>query len=165
MLQLITKYSIDTSSLINMKDNYPHDIFEKLWNNIEIMINLQRLIAPVIVKKEIDKGYDILKEWANQHNNMFIKIDIPIQEKFRQICAKIKSLNLDVHFAIDTNPYAQADLWVIALAMRENNLVTKCSVISDENPNKPAKIPGICKLFGINCFNTFDFFRNENWKF
>ena len=61
-------YIIDTSSLIEMKERYPKNNFPTLWNKVEKLIQDERLITHIEVKKEIEKGDDELKEWIKKKN-------------------------------------------------------------------------------------------------
>lgn len=47
-----------------------------------------------------------------------------------------------------------SDPWVIALAICE-----EASIITDEAPDKPDRIPLIANSFGIKTYNLMDFFR------
>lgn len=38
-------YIIDTSELINLSSDYPKEIFSKLWENIERLIDEERMLA------------------------------------------------------------------------------------------------------------------------
>jgi len=66
-------YIIDTSSLIEMKNKYPKEVFPTLWKNITELISKNRLISPMEVRKELKKGKDELSKWIKQKEikNMF----------------------------------------------------------------------------------------------
>jgi len=55
-------YIIDTSSLIEMKNRYPKKNFPSLWEKVEELISKNRLISPLEVRKEIEKGDDELSK-------------------------------------------------------------------------------------------------------
>jgi hypothetical protein len=73
----VNVYCIDTSSLIELKIKYPREVFPTLWEKMEELIQNGQIIAPIEVKKEIEKGDDELKKWVRgkKRNRMFIKPD------------------------------------------------------------------------------------------
>lgn len=58
-----TTYVMDTNEWINMDKRYPQDIFSGLWFKIEDLIFKGRIVSPNIVRDEIKRGHDALKEW------------------------------------------------------------------------------------------------------
>ena len=59
---------------------------------------------------------------------------------------------------------AKADPWLIAKAMSSGAIVvTHESLVSDAT--KKVKAPNICKQFGVQCINTFEFLRQTKAKF
>ena len=163
-------YCIDTSSLIELKEKYPKEIFATLWEKIDELIQKGRIIAPVKVKKEIERGDDELKKWVNdkKRKKMFIKPDENQVKKAKEILKKYpflakseKSEGLD-----------DADPWLIVLAAIKNEeegmrLFSKNNyiIITEESPVKPNRIPAVCREIKIECINLIEFFKREGWKF
>jgi len=90
-------YCIDTSSLIDLK-KFPQDIFPSLWQSIERLANEKRLIAPIEVKKEIEKKDDELKQWVKR-NNIFILQDKNQANTVKKYCKITRNLQKQIVLA------------------------------------------------------------------
>lgn len=171
-------YCIDTSSLIELKGKYPETIFPTLWRKIEELIQEKRLIAPIEVKKEIEKGDDKLKNWvrSKKRNKMFIKPDSFQVEKVKEILSRFAFLSKP-----EKPDELSADPWLIALAakkneeedaknllfQREGNYIYKKNyiVVTEESKRKLERIPAVCNEFGIECINLLEMLEKEKWEF
>src|SRR5437899_1647039 len=110
---MMDQYCIDSSSLIEIKQRFPSDIFVSLWERISDLVRLSRLFAPDEVFREIEKDPE-LGPWTRSHRSMFKKLDGPQLTLVRQILAKFPKLVDPLKLT------AEADPFVIALAMAEN---------------------------------------------
>jgi len=152
------KYSIDTNALIDCwRRHYPKKIFPKLWTNLDEIVRNGRLVATDYVYIELGRVEDELLEWAKLNRHMFLPMDKPVQDAGKNILAVHRNLiNLKRNSSM-------GDPWVIAVAQ-----VHQCAVVTTEvatgDPNRP-KIPDVCKLMGIDCFNLLQFFEKEGWSF
>ncbi|MHA2611536.1 MAG: DUF4411 family protein [bacterium JZ-2024 1] len=159
------KYCIDTSSLIEMKDKYPRDIFRGVWQNIEKLCKDRRIISPIEVLKEIEQVDDELKKWARKMKKIFIKPNEEQSEKLKEILKSYPSL------AKFEKEGPNADPWIIALAIQKAVEAQKILfsdeyiVVTEESKNKPNKIPSVCRNYGIECITLIELFRKEGWKF
>ena len=160
-------YCIDTSSLIEMKDRYPIDVFVDLLPKMESLIEDGRLIAPIEVKREIERGDDELKRWIKGKRKLFVRPDM------RQI-KKVKQILKDYPFLAKSGEVAasNADPWLIALAIVRNEEEQeklfsdiKHIVVTEESQIGPNKIPAVCRNYNIECINLLEFFRRVGWKF
>ncbi len=161
-------YCIDTSSLIEMKDKYPMDVntFKPLWVNTEKLIKDDRLIAPLDVKKEIEKGDDELSKWAKNKKKLFVSPD-------KKQLEKVKEILKNYPFLADSGKpgLSKADPWLIALAVERNTEEqqkldfsrNRFIVVTEESKINPNKIPAVCKNYGIECINLIELFRKEKW--
>jgi len=158
-------YVMDTSSLIKMKEQYPRATFPSVWRKLEDLCKSGRLIAPLEVLKEIEEGDDELKVWAKKVKNIFIKPDKRQTEIVKDILSKHSYL------AKPQKTGPNADPWIIALAIRENEKTQQTLfpnvyiVVTEESKTKPQKIPGVCRDYGIDCINILELFEREGWKF
>ena len=158
-------YIIDTSSLIEMKNKYPQDVFPTVWQRMDELYRAGRLIAPLKVKEEIKD--DELIEWLKNKEKIFIKSD-------KEQCDIVKEILKNFpYLAKPEKPDApNADPWIIALALElkkeeqekllpENEYI----IITEESKTKPNKIPGVCNHYDIKCINLLELFKEERWKF
>ena len=170
-------YIIDTSSLIEMKNRYPKKNFPSLWEKIEELISKNRLISPLEVRKEIERGDDELSKWVKNKkiNKMFIEPDSLQMEKANEIINKYDSLA-----KVEKPDNLNADPFLIALALVKKELSKKelvaMKLFDKDNVNidyiiiteesiKPNKIPSICKDLGINCIKLLKMIDLEGWSF
>lgn len=162
-------YCIDTSSLIELKIKYPREVFPTLWEKMEELIQSGRIIAPIEVKKEIEKGDDELKKWVRgkKRNRMFIKPD-------ENQVMKVKEILKDFPFLAkpDKPDEPNADPWLFAVVLvkieeEKERLIQYNSyiIVTEESQRKPKKIPAVCKEIGIVSINLIGLFKEEGWKF
>jgi len=110
---------------------------------LEDLCKSRRLIAPFEVFKEIEEGDDELKVWAKQNKNIFIKPDGKQTEIVRKI------LKNHPYLAKSQKIGPNADPWIIALAIRENEKTQQTLfpnvyiVVTEESKTKPQKIPNV----------------------
>ena len=155
-IKKIDTYCIDADALIDLKNNYPLDVFPALWMNIEFLIRQGRLIAPAAVRKEIERGTDMLVPWAKKQSKMFFKPTSNQLSIVRKVLSKFPGL-------ADPNAiYDKADPFLIALAIEKGDLFGPCVVISHE---KSTKVPRACKTFSIECIRLPELFEREGWEF
>ncbi len=159
------KYCIDTNALIDAwRGAYPKDVLPDLWNKFEEMIDDGSLIATEEVFNELNKQDDELVLWAKSRSKLFIPIDEDIQNTVRDILYKYpKMINVK-------KSKSMADPWVVALA-----IINKAKVISSEkyqqsktkalDQTSTVKIPDVCRVFNITCFDVVGFCRDLNLVF
>jgi len=170
-------YIIDTSSLIEMKNRYPKKNFPSLWEKIEELISKNRLISPLEVRKEIERGDDELSKWVKNKkiNRMFIKPDRLQMEKAKEIINKYDPLaQVEKPDNLNADPYLIALALVkkelskkelVAMKLFDKNSVAIDYIIITEESIKPNKIPYICKDLGINCIKLLKMIDLEGWSF
>jgi len=162
-------YVIDTSSFIKIEpENYPPDIFNTMWENLEKLIKNKGIVSHIKVLEELEeyegKKYEILN-WAKNHNDIFESIT----SQQLKLATEIVNTNNFNALMKSTKPTGDTDVFIIALA-RENPsqrriLNTKKIVVSEEKlQGNKINIPFVCKHFNIECINIFEMFRREGWK-
>lgn len=142
------------------------DVFPKVWDNLKALIAEERLISPIEVKFEIEKGDDDLVSWVKEYKDIFVEVNDIHQDIIREVVAKYP-----VMAGVDREPF-HADPWIITVALYEGKLYKEgkvkfpCAVLTEERFKQSSfKIPNVCKDYGIPCFNRLEFFRNEKWQF
>jgi len=155
-LKLFQGYCIDTSALIDLKKEYPQDIFPSVWKDLENLISNGLLIAPRQVLEELKKIEDELLKWVRKRKGMFRELNINQIKDVKDILNRFPKL-------VDADkPGPHADPFVIALALTES-----CTVITSEHsgtPDKP-KIPDVCAHYGVKCLSLLEFFREQGWEY
>lgn len=169
-------YIIDSSSLIEIQRHYPIDIFPSVWKHLHDLAKDGRLVAPFEVRKEILEGYDSLKSWIHNHEEIFLEFDADLILRTQRILSRFPRMA-----DYESEKLYNADPFIIALAlqMQENpqrSLVPQViTVVTDEkgkletNPKlhekNLKKIPDVCEKCGIVCTDHFGMFRKEGWTF
>ena len=148
------KYTFDTSAFIQpWRDIYPEDIFEPIWKFVTKYIENEIIVAPFLVKKEIEKKYDELLKYIKRFPDLFKKPD----EDEEEIIKKIINNPIFIKWAI--RPHNEADPFVVALS-KVHDLI----VVTYESPSSPNKIPAACNLLNVKCVNFLGFLREEDFK-
>ena len=153
-------YCVDTSSLIDgYLDVYPHDVFVRLWSNIQVLVELGRFIAPEEIFDELENQQDELFEWAKAHRQMFVQMDLGEDAILRKMVAIFPQLADPIRSRACAST---ADQILVAVAAARG-----CVVVSEERSGsalKP-KIPELCDHFGVQKIQFLDIVRWEGWKF
>ena len=152
------QYSIDTSALLDAWVRwYPPDIFSRLWENIDALIEEGNLIASEEVFVELEKKEDDVYSWAKERNHIFQPITEDIQNAVTEILINFPTL-------VDSRKdRSQADPFVIALAK-----VTNCTVVTGERntgTSSRPRIPFVCEHFGVRYINIVSLIREQGWRF
>lgn len=154
-LNILPVHCIDSSALINLK-NYPGKVFPTIWEKIEKRAAGGRLISPIEVYREIERGEDDAYEWCRKNKGLFIN---PDEEQIKNL-PRIREQYDKGHWKARTQKTGfWADPWVIALAMSRRAIV-----VADEK-TAPTKIPYVCQKLGVKCIDRFGFFSELGVKY
>ncbi len=152
------KYVIDTSSLIELSETYPRDLFEPLWKQVEALIESGELISCEDVFIELEAQEDRLHQWAKvqRDRGFFRAIDSSVQVKVKAILQSHENL-------LDWKRRASsADGFVIAQA-----LVEGCSVVTEETPSggpHKSKMPDVCRAYAVRCLTVLEMLRETGFR-
>jgi len=151
-------YCIDTSALIGL-DSYPEDVFPRLWEDMEGLVNDGLLIAPSEVYRELGRKYEgDVQKWTRKHREMFVDLD---EEQIKEV----KAIQHTFPNLVDPNKtMPDADPFLIALARCRGGWVVVTLETVSKNIFKP-KIPNVCEYFGVKYINLLGLFRECNWKY
>jgi hypothetical protein len=140
---------------------YPVEVFSGLVVRMNDLINAGQLLAPALVREEIERvGTTGLKQWASDNSVIFVSTGNLLQQA-QMIQGQFPGL-LD-----QKAEYEEADAYVIALARtREGTVVTQeTSATEKRNPKRTHYIPDVCRDLGIPCINLLGLMRREGWRF
>lgn len=150
------RYIIDTSSILSQKPTEPHrrQVYKSLWNKIDDYIKHGVIVTCSEVAEEIkDKS---IKEWLHAQRCCILDIDIEIQLNVRKIVSENPKM---IEFT-NGKGTSSGDAFLIATAMKYGLII-----ISEENQDKPTKIPQISKSYGIESVNITGLCDKEHWEF
>lgn len=155
-------YSIDSSSLMDWQArHFPIDVFPGLVARMNGLVAEQRLLAPALVREEVEKvGTADLARWVSNNAGIFVRTGDLLQQA-QIIQGQFPGL-LD-----PKAEFEEADAYVIALArLREGIVVTEETAAGEKHrPKRAYFIPDVCRNLGIPCINLLGLMRREGWQF
>lgn len=146
------RYVLDTSALIDLKDEYPRRAFPTLWQRIEELCDRGIIISVREVRREIERGSDELVPWVKARPDMF---KMPTVEE----AVMVGTLQDEHPSWVDpagTNP--DADPFVVAAAHCRDLVV-----ITHEKPNKLLRVAA--KRLEVRCLRIAELVAEEGWQF
>ncbi len=155
-------YVFDTSSLIDLFNNFYESRFPSLWRNFDQLVALQQIVSVREAANEIKSHYkeDRLTEWIKQNPNVFTE---PTEDEV----VFVKEIFEHDHFQTLISQKSRlkgqpvADPFVIARARFLN-----ATVITQERfKENAAKIPNVCEHFKTRWTNLEGFMAQEGWTF
>ncbi len=162
-LPFIKSFCIDTDALITLKTFYPkkEPAFKAIWEEIEKLIKEGNMFTIKFVEEEIKKYQgkdDFLKKWVKARKKHFIvPVNGEIWEAGQKIIREHPEL-LDQKKLANNEP--EADPFLIALAYSRG-----ATIITQENKEKPNKIPTVASYYQIRCISLFEFFNEQGLTF
>ena len=155
-------YVFDTSSLIILFTNFYRGRFPSLWGKFDKLISDGRIVSVREVYNEITSFYaeTRLVQWAKDHRRLFAEPSIEELHFVNRIFA-VKRFQLLIRKKEILNGKPVADPFVIARATVEDGVV----VTQEQFKENAAKIPNVCKHFGIKHTDLEGFMEQEGWEF
>jgi hypothetical protein len=154
-------YVFDNSPLSVLFKNYYPGRFPTLWQHFDALIGSGGIISTREVQREIeDSAIAELRDWTKNNGTVFT---VPTADEAKfvgQIYAE-KHFQQNIEQQKLLNGGHNADPFVIAKAAVEKKTVVSMELLK---PNA-AKIPNICKHFGVACMTLEQFMEAEKWQF
>ena len=152
-------YTIDMSSIKELHERYPKNLFPTIWQHIESLIQNGQLVSHIEVQREI-KNTTNLKDklllWSNKNKSIFQSIDSCQTSKIPLIQGKYNSGEWKNKM---NRPGPWADPYLIAMAMCES-----ATIITQESKTKANRIPPIASELGVKSLNLLEFFEELKIK-
>ncbi len=153
-------YVFDTSAFVVLFDNYYRGVFKTLWDHFDEMVKAEEIISTREVKREIEDQTDKLSAWMKDHTDIFTTPTAEEGEFVGQIY-QVRLFRDGVEQKKMLKGGKNADPFVIAKARVTNRTV----VTLESQKTNSAKIPNICKHFGVECLDLESFMKAEGWTF
>jgi len=155
------KYVFDSDSLINLFRHYYPERFPTLWEKFDALVSGGELISVREVFNEIGSSEDPLAIWAKEQKNiLFLKSTVEELHFVGEIF-KVRHFQEMIRKQERLKGKPVADPFVIARA----KISGACVVTQEKSTENAAKIPNVCKHFGIDCTNLEGFMKKEKWTF
>lgn len=155
-------YVFDCSPLIVLFRHYYPDRFPSLWERFETLIADQKIISVREVYNEINSygATDRLSGWAKDNKSFFSNptedelLFLPEIFKVEHFQSLIRKKELLLGKPV-------ADPFVLAKAK-----ITEGCVITEKRwKENSAKLPNVCKHFGVQYMDLEGFMQREDWTF
>ena len=148
------KYIIDSCSIFSQKANrtYRRKVHRSLWLKIEEYIRANLIVICSEISDEI-RDADI-KTWLKMQQCVVLEIDEDIQLNVRKIVTEQPEI---IEFT-GSSGTSSGDVFLLATAMKYD-----LAIITEENPQKPKKLPMISRNYGISTFNIVELCEQEKW--
>ncbi|NJN73021.1 MAG: DUF4411 family protein [Limnothrix sp. RL_2_0] len=151
-------YCFDTAGFMEpYGKNYPFDLFPTFWENIDQLIEEERIFSVRACYDEIIYQDDDLAKWAKLRRKVFLKHTESLQKELRVILEVVPSL-YEAHL-----DRSGADTYIVALAKLKNAVV-----VSDELKKRKKKaltIHQACDQLNIPSMRVVEVIRKEQWRF
>ena len=154
------KYVFDTSAFVTIFRNYYRSRFPTLWKRFYGLVETGRIVSTAEVMREIEAQDDELYEWAKGSDEIF---PIPTRDVGNVVSEifRVRNFQNNVEQKKILKGGHVADAFVVATAVSlERSVVTL-----ESYKEHGAKVPNMCKHFGVPCYNLEKFMEKERWKF
>lgn len=155
------KYVFDSNSLINLFRHYYPERFPSLWEKFHALVSAGELISVREVFNEIGSSEDSLAIWAKEQKKALFTEPTIEELEFVGEIFQVRHFQAMIHKQERLKGKPVADPFVIARARISGAYV----VTQEELKENAARMPNVCKHFGIDCTNLEGFMEKEKWTF
>jgi hypothetical protein len=154
-------YVFDTSPLSTLFKNYYRRRFPTLWRNFDQLVADGGLVSTREALREIEDGpVPDLRDWA-QNNHALFSTPNAAEGAFVACIYGVQHFRQNIEQQKLLKGGRNADPFVIARAAVEGRTVVTMELFKDH----AAKIPNICRHFGVPCLTLEEFMEAERWQF
>lgn len=168
MVNSSEKFLIDANTLMTAsRFFYAYDLVPSFWETFEYEIKAGNIVLLDMVKAEIDKGQDELKQWVSEREDDFEicnHVDAQIVPKYAEVMQYIQECGFYNEKGL--NEWARnevADPWLIAAAAAKGyKLITfeqSAGSLNVKNKSGRVKIPDVAKHFDVEVHNLYHMMR------
>ncbi|MEI7511291.1 MAG: PIN domain-containing protein [Candidatus Peregrinibacteria bacterium] len=156
----MNSYIFDSGPIIILVQHYYQKRFPSLWEKISVVLSEKRFFSVKEVFHELEGKEDDVLEWAKRNKSIFLA---PTEEEslFIMEIFKIPHFQTLIGERQRLKGLPAADPFLIASAKVNNATL----VTTEKEKANSAKIPNVCKHFGVDCINLEEFMEREGWKF
>jgi len=154
-------YVFDNSPLSALFRNFYRRTFRTLWEHFDALVAEGRIVSTREALREIEDGApENLLDWARDHQALFA-IPTAAEGAFVARIYGVAHFQQNIEQQKLLKGGRNADPFVIAKAAVEGRTV----VTMEQFKTNAAKIPNICRHFGVPCLSLEEFFEAEGWEF
>ena len=160
-------YLVDSNTFISpYKQYYPFDLAPRFWKDVEGKIIDGSITILDKVYDELYTGGDDLSDWLSNIKpcNIITHKNPDIISVYRDILTHIQTSGFYTPKALtEWSDNRIADPWLVACAKVNDFIVVTFEVsninLNKQSPSAHAKIPDICKEFGVTWMSLFNMMR------
>jgi len=154
-------YVYDTGAFFDLGHFYPSR-FPTIWTHIDKLVMEGRLWSVREVRREIENNcpFPHIEEWVAKNRHIFRKPESSELEVVTEIFKVSNFLGL-VRRSHILKGLPVADPFIVAAAKVHKSSVVTREIFKD----KGARIPTVCKEFGVTCINVEQFMEKEKLKY
>ena len=154
-------YVFDNSPLSVLFKNFYRKTFRSLWENFDALVANGRIVSTREALREIEDGApENLVAWAKDHTDLFAT-PTAAEARFVASIYAIPHFQQNIEQQKLLKGGNNADPFVVAKAAIEDRAV----VTMEEFKPNAARIPNICRHFGVKCLSLQEFMEEEGWAF
>lgn len=154
-------YVFDNGPLSALFRNYYPKTFKSLWGYFHELVADGSIVSTREVLREIEDGpLENLRDWAGDNHHLFATPTAAEGAFILKIYA-VSHFQQNIEQQKILKGGKIADPFVIAKAAIEGRAV----VTTEKFKPNGAKLPNICKHFGVNCLSLEEFMEQEGWEF
>jgi hypothetical protein len=146
-------YWLDANVFIQAKNGpYAFKLVPQFWIFLSEQLECGKIKSSKLVYDELIDGNDDLAIWMKQRREKGLchPVNQVVQQRYESVANYIAT-TYKPHQCAEF--LMGADGWLIAHAMGGDNVVVTQE--SDRSHKSKIKIPTICKIFGVQCMNTY----------
>ncbi|MCF4099313.1 PIN domain-containing protein [Maritalea mediterranea] len=154
-------YVFDTNAFGHLFGSYYRNRFPTLWEQFDVLVESGDITSTREVAREIDASpVESLRYWAVEQNDIFPTPDAAEAQFVGEIFRNPHFLQIIERKKLQKGGL-NADPFIIARAY----VVGSPVVTLEREPPNGAKIPNICRHFGIPFMSLEGFMEEEGWVF
>ena len=153
-------YIFDTSPLSCLFRNFYRSRFPTLWKQFDALVADGRVTSTREVCRELDRYSHGDEEWIRDNRHIFTTPTAAEGQVVREVYA-VRHFQHNMEQKKIQAGGLNADPFVVAKARVSSGIVV---TLEEERPDG-AKIPNICRHFGVSCLNLEGFMGKEQWMF
>lgn len=153
-------YVFDTSSILELQAYYP-STFPSFWERLDDLVANGNLVSVAEVRKEINAQATAqhILDWVDSWSRLFT-IPTPEEQAYVADIFAIPHFQQLVGIKQIERGMPVADPFVVARGRH----LPACVVTEETYRENAARIPNVCKHFGVDCVKLKEFLQRQGWR-
>lgn len=160
------KYLVDSTAFIEpFQKYYPFSLVPQYWQVIALGHDDDCVHSIDHVHRELKGQKDDLSDWADRMPPGFFldSSSHEAQTKYSEVIQWV--MEQDFNDKPKDDFAAGADGWLVAYAQINELTIVTQEALKSSDTKRHVSIPNVCRQFGVDCINVFEFFRRLSAMF